>query len=546
MELKDLNNKPLKFNIITDIHYFSQKLGVAGKAYKRADAASQMLLKDSSVVIASALKQICNDNFSNIILISGDTTHNGDYDSHKEIIKMLTDLKKSGMRIYCITATHDYQDDGITYSYKNDIKTEIPAAERDELLKMYYDLGFSEAIAIHNESMSYVVQLEEGYRLFALNDDKNGSGKSGFSESCFDWIKKQAIIAKKENQQIIAMTHHPMLSPSPLYKIIGKNDMMGDCEKRVEDFSKLGINIVFTGHSHIHDISFAECGKNKAFYDISTASLIGYPALYREVSFYNDTVDIKSKEIHMDTDIKFNGKNFKEHIYNQFFGMIENFIKSSAGNRETFADMASAISIDKKIIYRYGWLIKPAAVFVNRLKIGTVAKWTAKETGLKKADYKRIKDKRVVDFVLSLAMYLYSGNSPYTPDTAEYKITVGFADIIDSFFNAAHIKIGKLLKAENSVCNVIEPLLYNKGIDDCNALINLNESFNELDSKYKNKYTENKKGSKKGLGILLIIIALCIILIPFLPLILTALLFGYLFNYIKYHNKFKNRDEKNA
>ncbi len=65
--------------------------------------------------------------------------------------------------------------------------------------------------------MSYVVQLAEGYRLFALNDDTNRNGKSGFSDECFEWIKEQIADAKANDQFIVAMTHHPLIAPSVTY-----------------------------------------------------------------------------------------------------------------------------------------------------------------------------------------------------------------------------------------------------------------------------------------------------------------------------------------
>ena len=88
---------------------------------------------------------------------------------------------------------------------------------------MYYEFGPNEAISTHPESMSYVVQLAPGYRLFALNDDTNykpeGESGSGFSDDCMKWIMEQLEDAKKNDQFVIAMTHHPMIAPSPFIAI---------------------------------------------------------------------------------------------------------------------------------------------------------------------------------------------------------------------------------------------------------------------------------------------------------------------------------------
>ena len=223
---------PLTVTVITDTHYYSKKTGTKGKAYDAANAKSQKLLKYSEELLRAAFKQIKEDKRTDIVLLSGDTTNNGEIEAHEEFIEMLRDLKKSGKRVYVLTATHDYQDDGLTDSFVGNEKVKIPAAKREQLYDMYKEFGPDEAIAVHRDSMSYVVQLADGYRLFALNDDSNLSGKSGFSDECFEWIKAQAEDARKNDQFILAMTHHPLIAPSPIYELIGKNDMLGDYETR--------------------------------------------------------------------------------------------------------------------------------------------------------------------------------------------------------------------------------------------------------------------------------------------------------------------------
>ncbi|MDY3812230.1 metallophosphoesterase family protein, partial [Eubacterium sp.] len=211
------NNEPLKVQVITDVHYYSRKLGVEGKAYDKMESKSQMVIKDSPYVIKRGFDMLCEDKSTDIVLLSGDVTHDGEMDSHIEFIEMLRELKNRGKRVYVITATHDYQDNGIAYACRGDERVEVPAVgDRHDLWEMYYDFGPSEAIATHKESMSYVVQLAPGYRLFALNDDTNykpeGESGSGFSDDCMKWILEQLEDAKKNDQYVIAMTHHPMIS----------------------------------------------------------------------------------------------------------------------------------------------------------------------------------------------------------------------------------------------------------------------------------------------------------------------------------------------
>ena len=107
---------------------------------------------------------------------------------------------------------------------------------------------------------------------------------------------------------------------------------------------------------------------------------------------------------------------------------------------------------------------------------------------------------------------------------------MGILAIIDSILAVLGIKIGKILKGAESVQSLVEPLLYNNGICDEKAVLNL---YDNLPAKDLTK--PNFIKSKKGLGI---IITLVLGIIALLPVILAALLISFIGNYIKYHDKF--------
>mgnify|MGYP000237755635 CR=1 FL=1 len=86
---------PLTVTVITDTHYYSKKTGTEGKAYDAANAKSQKLLKYSEELLRAAFKQIKEDKRTDIVLLSGDTTNNGEIEAHEEFIEMLRDLKRA-------------------------------------------------------------------------------------------------------------------------------------------------------------------------------------------------------------------------------------------------------------------------------------------------------------------------------------------------------------------------------------------------------------------------------------------------------------------
>ncbi len=536
-----MNYKPLKIKVLTDTHYYSKSSGTSGKAYDTASAKSQKLLAESADVLVSAFNQIAADNESDILLISGDVTNNGELTAHNEFISLLRDFKNKGKKVYVITATHDYRGNGVTDAYDGDNVITTPTATRDMLFDMYREFGPDEAIAVHRESMSYIVQLCDGYRLFALNDDSNLNGKSGFSDECFEWITAQAKKAREDGQFIIAMTHHPLIAPSPIYELIGKGDMLGDYEFRLHQLADIGVQFILTGHTHIHNISASQSECGNVIYDICTGTPIGYPGVIRNIYINPEDETVTASTDYVNEPEKFvrEGRKLRDIFENQLIGTIKGMIHAAGEDVDKLAQMATAISIKPKVIYKFGWIIKPVFKLLNSLKVGTVAKWTKKETGLKLSDYADIKDKKVVDVITELVLNLYGGESKYPPETPTYKITIGLLNIIDSILRTIKVDLKKIIKVVPDAASLVEPLLYNHKIDSYEAVLKIfpfkskGESFDKLE------WTEKPvtvKESKKGPAIIAIgAITLILTFIIWIWIVLGA----FLIHRIKFAKKLK-------
>lgn len=528
------NNEPLKIQFITDTHYFSRKLGTEGKAYDNAESKSQKVIKDSDLVIKAGFDMLCEDKSTDIVVLAGDTTKDGELESHKEFIEMLYDLKARGKRVYVITATHDYRWKGIASGFDGDNEIEVPAVEeRHDLWDMYYDFGPNEAISYHRESMCYVVQLAPGYRLFALNDDTNykpeGESGSGYSDDCMKWILEQLEDAKKNDQYVIAMTHHPMISPSPFYSIIGKGDMQRNHETTREIFADAGLSCMLTGHTHVHDISVITTKKGNKFYDISCGAMGGCPPTMRTVTFdpKNAKIDVDTVMITDVPGLDTNGKPFDEYMRGFFFGMIGEVIWAMGNDIDRLAEMAPSFSIPGEKVKKLAWIIKPIGKFLNKLTFKKIWRLCKKECGLKKSDIADIADNKVVDFILELVQNFYCGDSPYGPDTREYKLTCGILNVIDSFLDTIHLSIGKFLKGATTVRSLVEPLLWNSGYCDAKATLPLYPIYDDENpapaSAFEEKeFVDTVKQSKKG-PLVLLLLVLIVILVLALVVGLVAL-----------------------
>lgn len=516
------NNEPLKIQFITDTHYYSRKGGTEGAAYDKAESKSQKIIKDTDLVLKAGFDMLCEDTSTDIVVLAGDTTRDGEIESHKEFIEMLRDLKKRGKRVYVITATHDFRDGGVADGYDGDETIQVPAVEnRHDLWDMYYEFGPNEAIATFEKSLCYVVQLAPGYRLFALNDDTNdkeeGRG-SGYSDECMEWILEQLKDAYDNDQYVIAMTHHPMIAPSPFYAIIGKGDMQRNHEITREIFADHGLHCMLTGHTHVHDISVITSKKGNKFYDIACGAMAGCPPAMRNVTFDPAKGEIRTDTILIKDVPGFDtgGKPFDEYMKGFFFGMIREVIWAMGNDIDRLAEMTPAFSIPGEKVKKLAWIIKPVGKLLNKLTFKKIWRLCKKECGLKKEDIADIADNNVVDFILELIQNLYCGDSPYGPETREYKLTCGFLNIIDSFLNTIGLKIGKILKGAESVRGLVEPLLWNPGPCDAEATLKIYPVYddeNPAPAEEEKPFNDPVKKSKKGPLVLLIIILAVILLL---------------------------------
>ncbi len=520
----------LKLTVITDTHYYSPQTGISGKAYENALMKSQKLLNGSREVIESAFEMIKSDSSSDIVLIAGDVTNDGEEAAHIEFREMLSDLKANGKKVYVITATHDYKEK--CKKYVGDEIKEMPGLKREELFDFYREFGPNEAISVKPEYMSYIVQLPDNVRLFALNDDM------GIEGDFLDWVKEQAEDARKSRQFIVAMTHHPIIPPSPMYELIGKGDMHRNYKERRKEYADMGIQLMLTGHTHTHNIGRIFSDKGNAFYAVSTGALIGYPAPIRKITIGNDKIIVDTERV-TNADVDTNGISLESYLKNQLIGVISEMIRVAGSDIDKFAYMASAISIKPKLVYKFGWIIKPVFKWINSVKFGTFAKWTKKETGLKKSDWESIENDKVVDFIISLVSNLFSGENNLTIKDAKCRIYIAFLRIIDSILEALNIDLGKILKIAPDTTALLAPLACKGEFDAYHDELKIYDFINGDNIRKNNNYIpiyEQIPKSRKGPAVL---ICGVLIILALLPLILLAVLIGFIVNQIKYTKKIK-------
>lgn len=450
--------KDFNFYHLTDLHYYATKeIGSYGKNFDFKCMLDQKCMAESGAIIDSVFDTIKEDKDTDIVLISGDLTFDGEAQSHDSLAEKLTALKNAGKRVFITFATHDFYMDARAYTDEGEI--ELPKYTRAELRQKYNDFGYSEAIAEHENSYSYCVQLTDEVRLLCLNDDGDYDEFCGFYNDLLYWIKEQVKKAHEDGCEIFAMTHHPLIEPTPIYPLFSHKAMLGGYEFTAPYLADLGIKYAFVGHTHIHDISSITSKKGNTLYQINTASLIAYPLAYRKVNFSDEGMDIKTMQV-KNIDFDIGGKDVIEYSKEHFLYMIKGVFENIETDYETFILLAQGFSGEGEKLRKAQPVLQKLGKLLNRMTFKSLARFF----GCSKAVDSSIADKKIVDFVCQVILNMYGGTEDYSPDTPEYKAFVAVSKRIGKIFKI-HDHKGEIVDMEK----LMSRILYDDGINDWNV-----------------------------------------------------------------------------
>ena len=398
--------KETKFYLIADPHYFASELGCSGDEYEDFMHYEQKCFAETENINKSVFAFLEKADQADIILIAGDLIFNGEKKSHEGFLKLLHSLKDHGKKIYVVTADHDFKwDQWGTFAFGENGRYNPEHTTRDELIDLYREFGFGDAIAIDKEHLSYVAQLSDGVRLLALNCDLKDGGKYHFYPDQIEWIKEQTKKAREDGQMMFAMCHYPILPGQPLFSLISPM-LIRDAHKFAAFLADEGVHMIFTGHMHNQSINVITTEKGNKLYDITTGSIIADPAVIRHVTIKDQhTVEIKSiptPDFEWDT----KGRTCKEYLSDMFDRMIVNILLDA---RDDTPRMMGKLHIEDKGNIKK--ILRLAGRLICSIKVGTLARILFIKC------HKSVRKIRVLDYATELVRSVFEGNQPFKEGT---------------------------------------------------------------------------------------------------------------------------------
>lgn len=320
----------LKVTVASDLHVSEQTAVVpeTDNAYEYAASNANPAMRLEAKAIFSKFLEQAAKSGSDYLLISGDLVNAGTIAEHKYMVSALEAFEaESGIQVLVINGNHD-----VMTETADGIK-----ASPDEFKALYANLGYGDAIAVDNNSCSYVYDLSSGYRLIAIDTCNYKSSADGLSAERVAWVKAQLKAASDAGKKVITMTHHAITEHFAYQKNILPDYIL----KNGDSFSSLladsGVVYNFSGHIHMNDIVKYTSAKLNAVYDVETTSLSMYPAAYRSVSFSDSSVDFKTEYVKdIDTSLVASGANsasikamednFTEYSYGCFSAGVNSIV----------------------------------------------------------------------------------------------------------------------------------------------------------------------------------------------------------------------------
>ncbi|MDO5014596.1 MAG: metallophosphoesterase [Clostridia bacterium] len=313
--VKANDEKPqnLKIAHVTDTHYLAPEyVNPNNPKYVKYVKTEQKLFTESGAIIEAVFDDIVQDE-PDVIVVTGDLTKDGEYESHRGMAKKLETLqaalRSKGLdpKIYVINGNHDINNSlAADFSEKDSVK---PARKTspEEFKEIYKNVTYNDDVELYtNEikagAMSYVARPKEGFTVIAVdgckytpdattNKDSEHQTGGKVSQDLLKWIEEKTNEAKKRGDCVFVIQHHSVVPHFTMQPTLAKDFLFDNYKEVGVRYAKAGIKYVLTGHVHSNDIAQlqnTDYGKDFELTDIETGSTATYPCPYRSVVLTND------------------------------------------------------------------------------------------------------------------------------------------------------------------------------------------------------------------------------------------------------------------
>lgn len=292
------DNDSKRFVVLSDIHLMHPDLLVSeGEAFDIYNWEECKLLRESPDIFAAALEKTREYN-PDFLIICGDMTKDGEIISHKYVAEKLNEFsQQTGAKILVVPGNHDLTNPH-SFRYDGAVSTPEPSASEDDFKRIYAKCGYADAVARGPRQLDYMSYPADGIAFIGVDSNEqntpdNAAVQGGLTEAQVSWVAEMVEKAHADNRYVIMGMHHNLLGFYNNASLIRGANIANaryenyTNEQMVTDLCNAGIDVVFSGHSHMHSIT-SEKRNEREIFSIVTSSLVNLPLAYRTGSISMD------------------------------------------------------------------------------------------------------------------------------------------------------------------------------------------------------------------------------------------------------------------
>lgn len=205
--------------IITDLHQLSPDLQDDKSAFKtiQATAAGKDLRygKDRMEALLLQAKREKPD----LLIVSGDLTFNGEYQSLKDLSETFQTFEKNGIQVLVEPGNHDIVD-GWEREFRGNKQYKTKQISKDDFETLMADFGYQEADVRDKSSLTYLAKVspKQWFLMIDSNIYSDGVGKGApatngrLKKKTLSFIEKQLSAAKEQGAMVIPVIHHNVIN----------------------------------------------------------------------------------------------------------------------------------------------------------------------------------------------------------------------------------------------------------------------------------------------------------------------------------------------
>lgn len=282
--------------VATDTHLLSEELFSKGnEKYIKKNLTADGRIQEKDYELMEALVAQVNTDKPDALIFTGDLSFNGEKLSHEAFVSFLNQIN-SDVTVLVIPGNHDFNILECR-SYYDDSPQSTSTINESTFRELYSPYGYGEALSCDTNSLSYICEVTDKVWAIMLDttlcefNEKEGLNTVGgvVWDETIDWLKPQLQYASENGITVIGFSHHNLTVHNPLFT---NRFIMQNAEALLDLYEEYGVQLHFSGHMHIQNIS--QVGN---VYDIAQGSLLDYGNQVGKLEVFDNCLKYTRRQI---------------------------------------------------------------------------------------------------------------------------------------------------------------------------------------------------------------------------------------------------------